>query len=176
MAEDQPAAPTEAQIVEAFQTKRMVDGLWANEKTRDSMLNLVAEAYPNARIPEIEAKKVVAKAAEPFREELKSLREELASEREVSQKAREKDLATAAGLTEADLPEVEKLMTERKIGDYETAVTFYSKVAKPVATPRAMPALTFETGDVGKFFKDPARAAREAADKWLLENGKGPRR
>jgi hypothetical protein len=55
------------------------------------------------------------------------------------------------GIAEADVPEVEKLMTEAKIGDPAVAAELYA-TRKAAAAPRSAPSFTFDLPDQKELF------------------------
>ena len=118
----------------------LAKGLSDDPKTRTRMLELVKERDPSLSIPEIDlpAKFTTALAEERTkREALENKLREDDVRREIMAKRQEiQDM----GIAKDKIPEVEKLMTERSIGDHKTAAEFYlaqQKMGEPTPPPGA---------------------------------------
>jgi len=77
---------------------------------------------------------------------------------------RRHDLVKKGLASEADVPEIEKLMLEKKIADHETAAEYHNwmkQAAKP--TPSGYNPSAIRQFDLGKYWKDPRGAAQQEA-------------
>lgn len=100
----------------------LVGQLMQNPETRESMQRLAKKANPAAVIPELDA-------SDRIREEMKARDEKIAAleakmqEKEVAERL-ERDRRAAIkkhGLSEEDIPEVEKTMVDHQIASYDAA-------------------------------------------------------
>ncbi len=117
----------------------LAKGLSSNSKTRDQFLNLTKTANPELSIPEVDIPfkmQGMIEAEQKKREEL----ENKIRENEIRQqiKDRRADIIKTKGLSEDQVLEVEKMMTEKGIVNHETAADFYLSQQKSAApTPSA---------------------------------------
>lgn len=107
-----------------------------NPATRRQFLELVKTASPMTNIPEIDLEVRLEGKTKPLMDKIQSLEAQLNEKnfKEMRQSAHTK--LQNMGLTTNDIGEVEKLMVEKKIGDYETAGEFYMN-QKQSAAPSA---------------------------------------
>ena len=165
--EDQQTQP----VVDPQQAHKaqLVDVLAANPKTRNKLLALVKEHNPDVRIPEVDMPQEIRdQAVKPLEDKIQALEAELTKDRVERRTAKDRATAMDMGLREDELPEVDKVMTERGIGDYKTAAEFYSKVVKPVAAPRSAPP-TLDMPNMKGLFSNTNQWARNEAYKVLAE-------
>ena len=113
----------------------LAKGLSSNSKTRDQFLNLTKTANPDLNIPEVDIPfkmQGMLDAEAKKREEL----ENKIRENEIRQQIKENraQLAKTKGLSEEQVQEVEKMMTEKGILNHDTAADFYLSQQKS-ATP-----------------------------------------
>lgn len=102
----------------------LAKGLSDNPKTRGKFLGLMKEADPSLSIPEVDIPARVQERVQPHLDRLAKLERD-ANEREIRETIRERRAALLKkGLSEADIPEVEKLMVEKGISSHETAADF----------------------------------------------------
>ena len=143
---------------------RFGSALLNHKDTREPTLRLAKTLNPNFRNAEIDAKDEVAKAVQPVLDENKKLREEMIAE---AQRRDSADLTRRLKEKGFDIVAVEKVMEEKHIADYDTALT-YMRMEGQLAP--ATPALV-DSGNVQmpegfkEIAKNPARWAREQAAK-----------
>jgi hypothetical protein len=100
------------------------------------------EQDPNFRAPDIEMEDKLEEQQKAHREEIARLDKERLEDLQVRRRAEAHDKIRAAGLTPED---VEKVMVDQKIGDYDTAIRYVQQeraLAKPTAesmSPHSMP-------------------------------------
>lgn len=106
-----------------------------NPATRNRLQKMVKELHPENFIPEID---IPNNALAPVNDEVKRLNDEvtqLRAEREIER--RRAELVSSGKVSANDVSEVEKIMMERGIGDYNTAaelLNFQRQAAKPGPT------------------------------------------
>ena len=112
---------------------QLVEALHADPKLRPKLLALVKEYAPNLRIPEIDTPNEVIETLKPHLEEIgkskKAMADELAAIR--AERAREKQIAKL-GLGEDELPEIDKLMKDGVVSNFETAAELHRLDRKSV--------------------------------------------
>ena len=115
---------------------QIADGLMKNPKARQKYLEAVKETYPNVSIPEIDAARPVLAGVEQVKtevfNEIKKLREDLQKDQEGRQVSAVKlkyeqgrQGLRDIGYTEEGLADVEKMMTEKGLLDWEDARRIY---------------------------------------------------
>ena len=108
-----------------------------NPSTRAEFLGLVKKADPSVSIPEVDMPEKINVAMKEANEKIEKMRRELA-ERDARDNVMNirNNLVKSGKATEADIPEVEKLMLEKGISSHETAAEFYQSQKKSaVPTP-----------------------------------------
>lgn len=168
-----------------LEVARLQERLTTNPATRADYMRLVKKANPDLSIPEVEISDRMEKRFEEEREARAKLEAKLAEKEAHERVSRKRDeVKSKHKLNDDQLTQVEKLMTERHIPDYETAAEFYSlsqRVATPTPSTFARPAVDMPDNAVwGKGLGNKAaldRIARDEAYKaWndmLKENGGG---
>ena len=157
--------PDEMQSIVALQ-----DTLYNNPETRPGLLRLVKKVAPHASIPEIDVPQQALASLKPTLDKVATLEARL--ERSERTNAIEKEWA-GHKVTPAERGEIEKLMTDRLIGDVGTAVEYYRN--KQAASPAARPAPGVSTlsmpteGQFKGLFENPDRWAREQASAAINE-------
>ena len=121
----------------------LANALGNNPATRLDFLRLTKKANPTANIPEIDIPIGLQGAMKPHLDRLAQL-EAQAVERDTRDRitSQRKQALSVSGITEADMPAVEKLMTDRKILDHTTAAEFHvaqRRMAEP--TPSSLTGL-----------------------------------
>ena len=106
----------------------LAEALYNDPVVGQEFKELIAKKFPQAPIPEIAAKKAVEPALEPLKKELADLKEERKKERQhaalrAGRQAIMQDPVLA--ITEAEMPEVEKLMISGEAGSHMTAAQAY---------------------------------------------------
>lgn len=168
--------------------KKVLDTLGGNAKTRQRLLGLIKEVAPGTAIPEIDAAapvlEVVKGLNDRFDEFDKRMKERDAddiktkSQREIDDSiTRGRTMLRQRGYTEDGVEQVEKLMQQRGLIDYEAAAALFEKnepkdeAVMPTDYARgwdfASPADNDE--DHKLLLKDPAAFARKETNKFLRE-------
>jgi len=145
-----------------------MDDLAADPKNKQQILAMAKAKYPNQPIPEYDIPKALEETQiAPLREEIKGLTGKLA---EVTGQLAERDerekLTSLVGAD--DVVEVRKLMDEKGITNPETAAE-HLRLARQTAPPRAMPSLTFDTGNLKDWMADPRGKAMKEAEAALAD-------
>jgi len=168
MANDSLEGMSESELASIVALNR---ALATNEKTRKSYLGLVKEVDPSVVLPELEASRELDIRIAEERRARESLEEKI-RERDVTdriEKARNK-IKGKYNLSDDDITGVEKLMTERKIGDYDTAAEFYDMSRKAAApTSAQIRSSVFNKPNEDWFKGDPSKIARNLADEALRD-------
>ncbi len=142
--------------------------LLANPATRNRLQAMVKEVHPDQFIPEVD---IPARVLGPVNEEVNRLQKELSemrAEREVER--RRAALVDSGVVAKGDVADVEKLMMERGIGDYNTAaelLKFQRQAAVP-ATTYDSTRMTLPT-DQADLMKNPRAYAMNEAYKAIHE-------
>lgn len=140
--------PSELVALAQNQTPKvhLYDTLMSDPETRRDMLALTKKKYPSMVIPELDAKAEMDTKLAEERTAREKLENELREERVTRRMKEDRESALAKNrLSDSDLPEIEKLMVEAKIPDYNTAAELYSlrrRQAEP--TPASMVSPTFD--------------------------------
>lgn len=120
-------------LIGRAQVADFVEPIWNNPRTSRKAKALVKEAYPTLEIPGYDTEAAVEqKFAE--RDQRDAEKERKAKEEQEDQQWRaERDkVKTARKLSDEDMSKVEKLMLDRKIGNYEDAAEIYTaRLPKP---------------------------------------------
>jgi hypothetical protein len=140
------------------------EALHGNPKTRASYLKLVKEVAPNTPIPEIDVPAAAMATIKPQLDKVDKLTERF----EASERRGEIEREWAKhNVTATERTEIERLMTDRLIGDVATAVEYYRTKRVQAAAPRPGPStIGLPGGKEGRFkglFENPDRWARERA-------------
>lgn len=143
--------------------------LMSDPSTRSEMLALTKKKYPTMVIPELDAKAEMESKLAEERAAREKLENDLREERVQRRMKEEKASALAKNrLSETDLPEIEKLMVEGKIPDYNTAAELYSlRRAQATPTPSSMASPTFDMPEKsiwGKSIGNPAQLNKTAIE------------
>lgn len=141
---------------------------------RRKMEDWIKTNHPDAEIPGYEARTAFDREAA----ELRKLREQLTADAERDKTTRlldtEREKIIRLGLaTREDIPEIEKLMRDRLIGDHTTAAEFYRR-SREIAAPRSsavieVPGINGAGGAEFKWLADVAEGSREDLDKATLK-------
>lgn len=157
-------SPEEAEAIAQLQ-----NALYTNPATRGEYLRLVKKVAPKAAIPEIDVPEQALASIKPQLDKIDKLEGRL----EQSERQRAIDAEWAKHrVTPKERTEIEKLMTDRLIGDVDTAVQFYQdRQQVPAAAPSAGPTpVSLPTGDGFKgLFENPTKWARETAYQAISE-------
>lgn len=151
----------------------LVRDLANNPETATSFLPLVKKARPQQFIPQVDIGNAVRNELEAERKKREKLEDEmLRNEVERKRNDTHSRLKAKRGYSDEDIAAVEKLIVERKIGDYETAADFYDftrKAAVPTSD-NIRQSSTYSMPDKDKWFKGNLnKTAVEEAHKALEE-------
>lgn len=109
---------------------------------RAAMEEAIAKAHPQARIPSRELRLQAQAELEAIRKERTEFQKELADQKQRSLLESERaKIRETHGLGDADIPEVEKIMTEEFVGSHKAAAELYQqrrRSAQEVAAPRSI--------------------------------------
>ncbi len=151
-------SPEEAEAIAQLQ-----NALYTNPATRTEYLKLVKKVAPKAAIPEIDVPDAALASIKPQLDEIDKLRQRV--ETNERKAAIEAEWAPHR-VTPEERTAIEKLMTDRLIGDVATAVQFHrDRQQQPAAAPSAGPTpVSLPSGEGFKgLFENPTKWARETA-------------
>ena len=144
-----------------------------NPKTREQFLRLTKTARPNMPIGEIDLKDEISTRLSESTSRVEQLEGKLREREAMDElRSRREALMKKRGISESELPEVEKVMLEQGITNHETAADYYQWM-KQAATPTPN---TYNSRNVlnetaknslAPFWKNPAGAARDEAARAL---------
>ena len=144
----------------------LAESLGSNPKTRQKFLQLTKEANPNVSIPEVDIPRQVNGLLQQGHERLQRLeRENQEMKIRATIEERRKQIMKK-GLTESDIPEIEKLMLEKGISSHDTAAEFYQsqkRAAEPTPSIGGYQQNTVPTIDTKQFGGNLAKWARGTA-------------
>lgn len=174
------ATPVSDEVLEA--QRQLAAKLFEDPDARRDMEKHTARLYPKAHIPQVELRE----EANKVREEIKKEREEWDKQRAAEKWERERNAAWQAlkddpdlHVTDAEIPEIEKLMQEELIGNHRTAAKYYraqQQVAAPsgVSLGMSVPGVKGAGGDYFKgIVDDPDAWARGKSEEILNDFARG---
>jgi hypothetical protein len=143
-----------------------------NPKTRKEFLRLTKSVNPDLPIPELEIEDRTTSALDQMRQENEAIRAKLREKEAMETLEKRRNALMKKGLiqSEDDIPQVEKVMLDKKIADHETAAEYWQwmkQTAEPTAS--SYQPNTMSKWDLSKFMKNPVGAARDEAFKALHE-------
>ena len=120
------AVNLEGMSPEAIADLAMLAKGWSdNPKTRGQFLGLMKQADPTLSIPELDIPANIGGALKPHLDRLAKMENELA-ERGIRDTINARRAAlTGKGISEKDIPEIEKIMVEKGIQSHDTAAEFF---------------------------------------------------
>lgn len=143
-----------------------------NPETRKDFLRMTKKVKPDIPIPELELEQTVNRAVSQADQRVQQLEAKLREKEAMDTLEKRRHALLEKGLIESkdDIKAVEKLMLERGITNHETAAE-YHKWMKQAATPTSSGynPNAVKQFDLGRYWKNPANAAREEAVKALNE-------
>lgn len=116
------------------QVADFVESIWNDPQLNMEAKSLIKKKYPNLQIPEYDLEQRVTQRLEQER----SAREQTEAQRKQAEDKRKFDEIRSQtqkeyGFTDAAMEDMEKMMVERNVGDYEVAARYMaSKDPKPV--------------------------------------------
>ena len=137
-----------------------------NPATRRQFLELIKTASPTTNIPEIDMEYRMNERTKPLQDKISSLESQLReNEFKELRKSSHKKLMDM-GIPKDEIAEVEKLMLDKQIGNFDTAGEFYlsqKQTATPTAgtfsTPMTMPSIKEMGGDINSWARSQANEA-----------------
>jgi len=143
-----------------------------NPKTGKEFLSLTKSVNPDLPIPELEIEDRTTSALDQMRQENEAIRAKLREKEAMETLEKRRNALMKKGLiqSEDDIPQVEKVMLDKKIADHETAAEYWQwmkQTAEPTAS--SYQPNTMSKWDLSKFMKNPVGAARDEAFKALHE-------
>ena len=143
-----------------------------NPETRKDFLRMTKKVKPDIPIPELELEQTVNRAVSQADQRVQQLEAKLREKEAMDTLEKRRHALLEKGLIESkdDIKAVEKLMLERGITNHETAAE-YHKWMKQAAVPTSSGynPNAVKQFDLGRYWKNPANAAREEAVKALNE-------
>ena len=134
-------------------------------ETRKDILRLTRKIRPGLNVPELDIEDNTNSAISQMRAENEALKAKFSQREAVENLENIRRKVVKKGLvSEDEMPEVEKLMLEKRIADHETAAEHYNwmkQAAKP--TPTGYNPSAIRQFDLGKYWKDPRGAAQQEA-------------
>lgn len=143
-----------------------------NPETRKDFLRLTKKVKPDLPIPELEIDERTTQAVAKADERVQALEAKLRQKEAMEELERRRQTLMKKGLVnnEDDIKDVEKIMLDRGITSHETAAEYHrwmKQAAEP--TPSGYQPNPIKKFDLGKYWKNPATAARDEASKALNE-------
>lgn len=143
-----------------------------NPETRKEFLRMTKKVKPDLPIPELELEQTVNNAVNQADQRVQQLEARLREKEAMETLEKRREALMEKGLIDNkdEIKAVEKLMLERGITNHETAAE-YHKWMKQAAVPTSSgynPSAV-KSFDLGRYWKNPAVAAREEAVKALNE-------
>lgn len=109
-----------------LEVARLQEKLASNPETRADYMRLVKKTNPSLAIPEIDMADKMEQRLAKESEARQNLEQKLAQKEAEERVARKRDkVKTDFKLSDDQLTQVEKLMTDKRIPDYETAAEFF---------------------------------------------------
>jgi len=126
---------------------------------------LTKKIRPGLNVPELEIEDNTNSALQQMRAENEAIRAKLQQKEAVENLEKIRHNVVKKGLvSEDEIPEIEKLMLEKKIADHETAAEHFRWMKQAaVPTPTGYNPSAIRQFDLGKYWKDPRGAAQQEA-------------
>lgn len=142
-----------------------------NPETRKDFLRMTKKIKPDLPIPELEIEDKTSSALDEIRRENESMRAKLREKEALETLEKRRQALVKKGLVdENEIEAVEKIMLDKKIGDHETAAQYHQWMKQAATpTPSGYNPSAVKQFDLGKYWKNPASAARETAVSALNE-------
>ena len=134
-------------------------------ETRKDILRLTKKIRPGLNVPELEIEDNTNSTLQQMRAENEAIRAKLQQKEAVENLEKIRHNVVKKGLvSEDEIPEIEKLMLEKKIADHETAAEHFRWMKQAaVPTPTGYNPSAIRQFDLGKYWKDPRGAAQQEA-------------
>jgi hypothetical protein len=137
-----------------------------NPATRKQFLRMTKQVKPDLPIPELDMEDYTHNAVNKSEQRVQALEAKLRERDAVEELQKRRQSLMKKGLiaNESEVSDVEKIMLERGITNHETAAEFHQwmkQAAEP--TPSGYNPSAVKQFDLGKYWKNPAGAARDEA-------------
>ena len=137
-----------------------------NPATRKQFLRMTKQVKPDLPIPELDMEDYTHNAVTKSEQRVQALEAKLRERDAVEELQKRRQSLMKKGLiaNESEVSDVEKIMLERGITNHETAAEFHQwmkQAAEP--TPSGYNPSAVKQFDLGKYWKNPAGAARDEA-------------
>jgi len=137
-----------------------------NPATRKQFLRMTKQVKPDLPIPELDMEDYTHNAVNKSEMRVQALEAKLRERDAVEELQKRRQSLMKKGLiaNESEVSDVEKIMLERGITNHETAAEFHQwmkQAAEP--TPSGYNPSAVKQFDLGKYWKNPAGAARDEA-------------
>lgn len=137
-----------------------------NPATRKQFLRMTKQVKPDLPIPELDMEDYTHNAVTKSEQRVQALEAKLRERDAVEELQKRRQSLMKKGLiaNEDEVKDVEKIMLERGITNHETAAEFHQwmkQAAEP--TPSGYNPSAVKQFDLGKYWKNPASAARDEA-------------
>ena len=137
-----------------------------NPETREQFLRMTKKVKPDLPIPELDMKEYTQRVVNQSEQRVQALEAKLRERDAVEELQKRRQSLMKKGLiaNESEVKDVEKIMLERGITNHETAAEFHQwmkQAAEP--TPSGYNPSAVKQFDLGKYWKNPAGAARDEA-------------
>jgi hypothetical protein len=137
-----------------------------NPATRKQFLRMTKQVKPDLPIPELDMEDYTHNAVNKSEMRVQALEAKLRERDAVEELQKRRQSLMKKGLiaNESEVGDVEKIMLERGITNHETAAEFHQwmkQAAEP--TPSGYNPSAVKQFDLGKYWKNPAGAARDEA-------------
>jgi hypothetical protein len=137
-----------------------------NPATRKQFLRMTKQVKPDLPIPELDMEDFTSNAVNKSEQRVQALEAKLRERDAVEELQKRRQSLMKKGLIsdESEVSDVEKIMLERGITNHETAAEFHQwmkQAAEP--TPSGYNPSAVKQFDLGKYWKNPASAARDEA-------------
>jgi len=141
---------------------RFANSLLSNTETSKEARRLAKKLDPNFQTPDLDLDDRINSVREEEAKKRKELEDKLLADQLDRRRSAEHEKIRAAG---EDPEYIEKLMTEKRIGSYDTALWIAQKERESsAATPPSMSGRLELEGDTAKdFWKDPSKTAAKIA-------------
>ena len=137
-----------------------------NPATRKQFLRMTKQVKPDLPIPELDMEDYTHNAVNKSEMRVQALEAKLRERDAIEELQKRRQSLMKKGLiaNESEVKDVEKIMLERGITNHETAAEFHQwmkQAAEP--TPSGYNPSAVKQFDLGKYWKNPAGAARDEA-------------
>ena len=149
-----------------------------NPETRKEALRLTKKLRPDLPMPELEIEDYTEKAVSKANQRVEELERKLQEKEAHENLDKRRNSLMEKGLidSKSDIEEIEKIMLEKGITNHESAAEYWQWMKQAaVPTPSGYNPSPVAKFDLGKYYKNPTRAARDEAAKALSDLRKNTR-